>query len=80
MITHTEPAMLAHVASKSTAQSKVATTTEKRVHAHAHAGTEEGTGAAKRSKEALDKVAREIQKIAKLEAETHKVQQARLKA
>ena len=74
--------MLAHVASQSAAQSKVATTTEKRTHARhmAHADLEEGQASAKRSKEALDKVAREIRKIAKLEAETHSVQQARLKA
>jgi hypothetical protein len=74
--------VLAHVASKSTAQSKVATTTEKRTHtAHkTHVEAEQAQASAKRSKEALDKVAREIQKIAKLEAETHSVQQQRLKA
>ena len=72
--------MLAHVASQSAAQSKVATTTGKRTHHMAHADLEEGQASAKRSKEALDKVAREIRKIAKLEAETHSVQQARLKA
>jgi len=63
----TAPAMLAHVASKSAAQAEKRTNTE----------SEAGQASAKRSKEALDKVAREIEKIAKLEAETKSVQYAR---
>ena len=45
-------------------------TEEKRTHTESEAGQ----ASAKRSKEALDKVAREIQKIKTLEAETHSVQ------